>query len=239
MKAVLLAGGKGTRLRPFTTAFPKPLVPLDDTPVIEILLRRLALHGITDLTVVTGHLAELMQAFLGDGSRFGVAIEYFQEETPLDTAGCLGVIEPPTEPFLVMNGDLLTNLDFNNLANDHRRHRPIATVATYLKQEAVDLGVIVVDGDGALVDYREKPVHEYLVSMGIYCFDPGICRFVDPGERLAMPELILRLRDAGEKIMCYREDCYWLDVGRPDDYAQATEQFQKTRSLFLPSQRAA
>ena len=239
MQAVLLAGGKGTRLKPFTMVFPKPLVPLDDVPVIEVLVRQLAAHGITDLTVVTGHLAELIQTFLGDGSRFGVRIKYFRENTPLDTAGCLGMLEPPDEPFLVMNGDLLTTLNFNNLAAFHRGQQASATIAACEKSVTIDLGVLQVDGRGRLTEYLEKPEHRFLVSMGIYCFEPEVCELVRPGERIAMPDLILRMREMGKTVSCYRENCYWLDIGRPDDYALAVEQFRSDRCYFLPRKKAA
>lgn len=226
-------------MQPFTAAFPKPLVPLDDVPVIELLIQQLRHFGITDLTVVTGHLAELIQSFLGDGSRFGLQIKYYKEETPLDTAGCLGVLDRPKEPFLVMNGDLLTTMNFLNLARFHRQHGAIATIATYGKKVTIDLGVLQVDESGRLVEYLEKPTHEFLVSMGIYCFQPEVCDYVQPGQRLSMPELILRLRDAGKTVLSYREDCYWLDIGRPDDYAAAVEEFRRDRFRFLPRKLAA
>lgn len=234
MRAILLAGGKGTRLQPFTATFPKPLVPLDDVPVIELLVQQLQHHGVRHLTVVTGHLAELIRAFLGDGQRFGVRIDYLKEETPLDTAGCLGLVDPGDEPLLVMNGDLLTTLDFGSLVAFHRRERPLATIATYRRDVKIDLGVVTSDAEGRLVDYLEKPSYEFFVSMGVYCFEPRVCQFVQPGERLSMPALMLRLRDAGEPVLCYREDCYWLDIGRPDDYARAIEDFRNDRTRFLP-----
>ncbi|NUQ63932.1 MAG: NTP transferase domain-containing protein [Pirellulales bacterium] len=239
MHAVLLAGGKGTRLQPFTAAFPKPLVPLDDVPVIELLVQQLRHYGITDLTVVTGHLAELIQSFLGNGERFGLRIRYFKEEQPLDTAGCLGLIDRPREPFLVMNGDLLTTMNFLSMVRFHRRHGPTATIATYRKTVRIDLGVLQVDSESRLTEYQEKPTHEFLVSMGIYCFEPAVCDHVRPGERVSMPELILRLRDASEQVLCYREDCYWLDIGRPEDYAAAIEEFRKDRFRFLPRRLVA
>lgn len=239
MQAVLLAGGKGTRLQPFTATFPKPLVPLGDTPVIELLVKQLAHHGVTHLTVVTGHLAELIRTFLGAGERFGVQIDYYKEEMPLDTAGCLGVLPRFTEPFLVMNGDLLTTLDFSQMMADHQRRDAIATIATYPRQVKVDLGVVRLGEDGALVDYIEKPTYDFLVSMGVYCFRPEVADYVEPGERLSMPSLILRLRDAGEHVHGHRQDCYWLDIGRPDDYARAIEEFQNDRFRFLPRRRLA
>jgi NDP-sugar pyrophosphorylase family protein len=225
MRAILLAGGKGTRLQPFTAVFPKPLVPLDDMPVIELLVQQLAHFGLVDLTVVTGHL--------------GVRINYFKEPTPLDTAGCLGLLEPGDEPFLVMNGDLLTTLDFGRLLDFHRTHRPLATIASYRRQVKIDLGVLESDDQGRLLDYIEKPTYDFSVSMGVYCFDPAVCGYVRPGERVSMPELMLRLRDAGQPIHCYREDCYWLDIGRPDDYARAIEDFRADRSRFLPLRKQA
>ena len=239
MRAVLLAGGKGTRLQPFTAAFPKPLVPLDDTPVIAVLVRQLQLFGITDLTVVTGHLAELIRAFLGDGERYGLRINYFRETTPLDTAGCLGLLPRTDEPFLVMNGDLLTTLDFNRLAMFHKSHDAPVTIAAYERQVKIDLGVLEVDADGRLTDYIEKPTHKFLVSMGIYCFDPSVCEMIRPGERISMPELILRIRDAGGEVATFQDDCYWLDIGRPDDYAAACDEFRKDRSRFFPRFRQA
>jgi NDP-sugar pyrophosphorylase family protein len=239
MHAVLLAGGKGARLQPFTATFPKPLVPLDDTPVIEVLVQQLRADGITNITVVTGHLAHLIQAYLGNGERLGMDIEYFQEHTPLDTAGCLGVVPLPQEPFLVMNGDLLTTLSFAGLAAFHRQHRPLATIAVYPRQVKIDLGVIEMNEAGELTGYIEKPEHNFLVSMGIYCFEPRVRDYIDPGERISMPELILRLRQAGETVLCYREDCYWLDIGRPDDYATAIEEFRRDRFRFLPRRKVA
>jgi NDP-sugar pyrophosphorylase family protein len=239
MQAVLLAGGKGTRLQPFTAAFPKPLVPLDDTPVIDLLVRQLQQFGITDVTVVTAHLAELIRAYLGDGERYGLKIHYFRETTPLNTAGCLGVLPRPKEPFLVMNGDLLTTLDFNRLAKYHLAHGGPATIAAYERQIKIDLGVLQTDGDGRLVDYLEKPSHKFLVSMGIYCFDPEVCELVTPGEPLSMPELILRIRDAGHDVATFRDDCYWLDIGRPDDYATACDEFRRDRNRFFPRRAQA
>jgi NDP-sugar pyrophosphorylase family protein len=234
MEAVLLAGGKGARLQPFTATFPKPLVPLDDTPVIEVLIQQLRDEGINNLTVVTGHLAHLIQAYLGNGERLGMHIDYFQEHTPLDTAGCLGVLPRRRDSFLVMNGDLLTTLSFAQMAAFHHRRRPLATIAVYPRQVKIDLGVIEMNDEEELTAYIEKPQHDFLVSMGIYCFEPRVCDYIEPGERISMPELILRLREAGETVLCYREDCYWLDIGRPDDYATAIEEFRRDRLRFLP-----
>ena len=164
-------------------------------------------------------------------------IQYLKEQKPLDTAGCLGLVDPGREPFLVMNGDLLTTLDFGRLLTFHRTQQPLATIATYRRQVKIDLGVLESDDQGRLIDYIEKPTYDFSVSMGVYCFDPAVCRYVQAGERVSMPELMLRLRDAGEPILCYREDCYWLDIGRPDDYARAIEDF-RGRSDAISARRA-
>ncbi len=236
-EAILLAGGKGTRLLPYTATFPKPLVPLGDTPIIEVVVKQLAYHGVRNMTVVTGHLAELIEAFLGDGSRYDVGINYLKEELPLDTAGSLGMIDRPNSPFFVMNGDILSTIDFSKMLRFHLDHDPIATIATYQREVKIDLGVLKVGANNELNDYIEKPTYEFAVSMGVYCFSPRVCDYVNPGERLGMPDLILRMRDADEKIRCFRDPCYWLDIGRPDDYAKAVDEFCADPSKFLPSTR--
>jgi len=239
MQAVLLAGGKGTRLRPFTENLPKPLVPLGDTPVLELLVSQLREARVTDLTVVTGHLAEQIENFLGDGRRFGLRVSFIREQTPLDTAGCLGLLPRPSEPFLMMNGDLLTSLDFCGMMRQHRDRGTIATIAAHRREVKIDLGVLITDDDGRLVDYVEKPTYDFWVSMGVYCMDPRVCDFVERNERVSLPELMMRLRDAGETITSYREECYWLDIGRPDDYARAIEDFRRSRHLFYRRREAA
>ena len=237
MHAVLLAGGKGTRLRPYTRDLPKPLVPLaDGVPVLDLLIRQLADAGATRLTVVTGHLAEQIERFCGDGSKWGLSIDLVREEQPLDTAGCLGLIERPTEPFLMMNGDLLTSLDFAGMMRAHREDcGAAATIAAHRREVKIDLGVLELDDAGALTDYVEKPTHTFWVSMGVYVLDPRVCDLVGLGERVSLPELILKLRDGGQTVRSHREECYWLDIGRPDDYLRAKADFADRRTLFFPT----
>ena len=244
MQAVLLAGGKGTRLRPYTRDLPKPLVPLGnapgDTPVLELLVTQLKEAGVTDLTVVTGHLAEQIEAFLGDGSRFGLNVTLVRETTPLDTAGCLGLIDRPSEPFLMMNGDLLTSLNFAAMRAAHvEGDAPAATIAAHRREVKIDLGVLELDAAGRLTDYVEKPTHTFWVSMGVYVLDPRVCDLVGENERVSLPELILQLRDAGEPVASFREECYWLDIGRPDDYLKAIDDFRERRALFFPNRPEA
>jgi NDP-sugar pyrophosphorylase family protein len=233
VKAVILAGGRGTRLRPFTVVLPKPLVPLGDRPVLEILLRRLAGFGFREVVVSTGHLAELIMAVCGDGSRFGVGISYCREEEPLGTAGPLARIPGLSDPTIVLNGDLLTTLSLSNIVAHHAREAADVTIGTYRRQVKIDFGVVETDADGRFVGFREKPVHEMDVSMGVNVLSGRAIGMIRPGERLDMPELILRVRDAGGRVVCYREDCHWLDIGRMEDYATAQEEFARNESRYL------
>lgn len=236
MRAVILAGGRGTRLYPYTIVFPKPLMPIGDVPILEIVVRQLKYYGISDIVMAVGHLAELLMAYFGDGSRFGVQISYSRETYPLGTAGPLALIPGLDETFLVMNGDVLTTLDYRALIAYHRANGSVATIASHRRDARIDLGVIQTDATGRITDYIEKPVYHYLVSMGIYVFEPAVLRQIEPGQRLDFPDLVLRLLAAGERVQSYLFDGYWLDIGRPDDYSQATAEFEQLRKQFLPDE---
>jgi NDP-sugar pyrophosphorylase family protein len=237
MQAVVLAGGKGTRLRPYTTVFPKPLMPLGDDnpmPIMEVVLRQLARFGFHDVAVITGYLPELIETFCGNGRRFGTRLSYLREVTPLGTAGGLTLLPRPREPVLVVNGDILTTLDFRALADFHRARGARATIASYPREVKIDFGVLDFGDDPhVLAGYREKPVFSFEVSMGVYLLDPVAWDFLTPGEPLAMPDLLEAMRGSGHAIHCFREPCYWLDIGRHDDYATANEIFQARRAEFL------
>ena len=233
MKAVILAGGKGTRLKPYTAVFPKPLVPIGDIPILEVVIRQLRSCGFTEVIMAVGHLAELLMAYFGDGSRFGIRIEYSREVTPLGTVGPLAQIAGLDDTFLVMNGDVLTTLDYTNLIHYHRERGGIATVATHKRSVRIDLGVVETNGADELTGYVEKPSYHYRVSMGVYVFEPSILPFISAGERLDFPDLVLRLLGAGQKVVAYPFEGYWLDIGRPDDYEQAAEEFTRLRHEFL------
>jgi len=233
MKAVILAGGKGTRLAPYTVVLPKPLIPVGDRPILEILIGQLRHFGVSDLVIAVGHLAELIEAYFGDGGKFGVDITYSREHEPLGTAGPLGLIEGLDEPFLVMNGDLLTNLDYRVLGDFHTRGDAACTIAMYRRQVQISLGVMEVDDSDRLLNYVEKPTYDYRVSMGVYMFGPEIREYMEPGVHLDFPDLIgLLLRD-GKKVVGFPFDGYWLDIGRHEDYAQAIEDFDKMRSQLI------
>jgi NDP-sugar pyrophosphorylase family protein len=234
MRAVILAGGKGTRLRPFTVNFPKPLVPLGDVPVVEILMRRLIAYGITDITLTLGYLAELMQAYFhhrGELTR-QVSVDYVIEDQPTGTAGSLSMITPPTDTFLVMNGDLLTDLNFHELIRFHREQQAILTIATHSRHVKIDLGVLEFDDQQRITRYLEKPEHTYQVSMGIYVYEPRVLNYIEYGQYLDFPDLVLRLLEKGEKVSAYPTDCLWLDIGRPDDYARAQDIYSTQKEIF-------
>lgn len=233
MRAVLLAGGRGTRLRPYTTVFPKPLVPVGDYPVLEIVVRQLARQGFDRVTVSTGHLAQLIEAYFGNGSKWGVAIDYVREERPLSTAGCLGLIEPPDEPFLVMNGDVLATLDYAAFLRGHAADVAEATVAVTERESQIDFGVAEIGPDGCLAGWTEKPCYTFAVSMGIYALSPAVLKLIGTDEELGMPDLLLRVRDGGGRVRCHRSDAYWMDIGRVDDYARAQDEFEHMRPALL------
>jgi NDP-mannose synthase len=235
MQAVILAGGKGTRLRPYTTSFPKPLMPIGDLPIIEIVLRQLAGAGFQDVVITTGHLAEMLRLFCGDGSRWGLRIAYSHEEEPLGTAGPLALLAGRLqEHFLVMNGDLLTTMSYRRAYQEHVKRGVLASIGLYRREVKVDFGVVEEGEPGYLRRYVEKPTLSYEVSMGINLLSRGALRFIEPGKRLDMPDLLMRIVAAGEKVACHREPCYWLDIGRAEDYEIASAEFERRRAEFLP-----
>lgn len=255
MKAVVLAGGKGTRLLPYTRILPKPLMPIGDMPILEIILLQMKQAGITDVVLTVGHLSELMRAFFQDGHQFGLNITYSYEDMPLGTAGPLALVDGLDDTFLVSNGDVLTTLQMTELIKYHKQCGAIATIAMHVRKVKIDLGVIQLQGgrrredmqrsidllqsaNGAgvnqVVDYIEKPSYDYLVSMGLYVFEPSVLKYIPKNERLDFPDLVKKLLAAGERVVGYPFDGYWQDLGRPDDYTQAVEDFEQMRSQFLP-----
>ena len=233
MRAVMLAGGKGTRLAPYTTVLPKPLLPIDEMPVAEILIRQLAAAGVTHVTMAVGHLAALMQAYFGDGSRFGTLIDYSLEDQARGTAGPLALVEGLSQPFLVVNGDLLTTLDFAAMARFHADHEAIATVGVYRREYQIELGVLETEGDD-VTHYIEKPRRTYDASVGAYVMDPEVLEFIHKDQPHDLPDLVTDLLAAGQPVKAYRFDGHWLDIGRPDQHAEANELFGRERAKFLP-----
>lgn len=239
MKAVILAGGKGTRLAPYTKILPKPLLPIGDLPILEILLRQMKRDGVDEVILTVGHLAHLLQSFFLDGEQFGLRIHYSYEEQPLGTAGPLSLVQGLDDSFLVANGDILTNLQIDALIECHRQSGAIATIATHQRQVKIDLGVIQIDGSvpgttgNHITNYIEKPVYPLLISMGIYVFEPRILSYIPYNQYLDFPDLVLRLIEAGEQVVSYPFDGYWQDLGRPDDYEKAVHDFESLRMQIL------
>lgn len=232
MKAVLLAGGKGTRLAPYTTVFPKPMMPIGDQPIMEILVRQLKQHGFTEIVLAVGYLSELLVSYFGDGSKYGVKITYSREERPLGTAGPLALIGGLDETFLVMNGDILTSLDFGRFLERHRAQRRLVTVAVHDREVKLDYGIVQHDGRG-IGQYLEKPTYHYSVSMGIYLFEPAALKQIKKGEPLDLPDLLKGLIAKGETVAVYQSADYWLDIGRHDDYEKAQAGYEGIKKLIF------
>jgi NDP-sugar pyrophosphorylase family protein len=237
-RAVILAGGEGTRLRPYTTVLPKPLMPIGDRPILDIVIRQLKANGFERITIATGYLAELIEAFFRDGEAYGVSIDYYREHEPLGTVGALALIDGlADDDILVMNGDVLTDIDYGALLERHRKSDAAATIATKVRNVQISLGVLRFGDAGdetRLTGYDEKPTLDYIASMGVYCFAPRALAHIEPGQRLDFPDLILRLIAAGETVRAWPSDDYWLDIGRHDDYEQAQEEFESVRDRLIP-----
>ena len=234
MKAVVLAGGRGTRLAPYTYILPKPLMPIGDMPILEVMLRQMKRAGVDDVILTVGHLASLLRSYFGDGERWDMHISYSYEDMPLGTAGPLSLIEGLDQTFLVTNGDVLTTMDLKKLLAFHKQKGGAATIAVHRRQVKIDLGVIQWDGDDCVSGYIEKPIYDYTVSMGIYVFEPRVLALIPTGKYLDFPDLVLKLIAAGEKVTGYVFDGYWMDLGRPDDYEQANQDFATMQKQFLP-----
>ena len=236
MRAIILAGGEGRRLAPYTISFPKPLVPVGDVPILEIVIRQLKTAGFERVTMAVGHLAELIMAYFGDGKKWGIEIDYSREETPLGTLGPLTLIDDLPETFLVMNGDVLTTLKYDWLYNYHLRAEADLTIACHRCNTKIDLGVIEFDGQLHVTGYREKPVLPYDVSMGVYIFNRSIIETFERGEHVDFPTVVTSLVEDHRPVKVYLSDDQWLDIGRPEDYAHATETFEAMRDKFLPTE---
>jgi NDP-sugar pyrophosphorylase family protein len=233
--AVILAGGRGTRLRPYTTTIPKPLVPIgDESAILEIVLRQLADNGIRRVTIAIGHLGELIRAYVGSGEQWGVEVDYATEARPLGTMGpVVALLDRLPEKFLVLNGDILTDLRFSAVLEAHTTSDAPLTIATYRRKVEIDFGVLTVES-GRVVTFREKPTLDYEVSMGVYALSRATLEPYPVGEPLGFDQLVLDLLAAGRMPAAYPVEGYWLDIGRPEDYDRANAEFAALRPRFLP-----
>jgi NDP-sugar pyrophosphorylase family protein len=230
-RAVILCGGKGTRLAPFTTVLPKPLLPIGNRAILEVVVQQLAAAQFTELTFAVGYLPHLIEAVFKDGSDYGVAIDYHREPDPRGTAGVLSDLKNFDEPFLMMNGDVLTTLDYRALYRAHCESGNVLTVATHRRSVRSDYGVLHLDGQLAstrrVVDWEEKPEHTHYVSMGVYIVDPSVRSYVPFDESIDLPDVVMDLLQDGRQVGSYEYDGLWLDIGRHDDYQLAIDEYEK------------
>ena len=233
-RAVILAGGKGTRLKPFTVVLPKPLVPVGDYPILEIIIRQLVKHGFSHITLTVNHQAEIIKAFFGDGSRWGIKIDYSLEEQALSTMGPLSLIRDLPGHFLVMNGDILSDIDYAAFYEEHIKNNSLFTVSSYVREHINLYGVLETD-NGKLTGFREKPKTTFEVSMGIYMVSKKVVdKYIKYNKPYGFDSLMWDMLKAGDEVKARKFSGYWLDIGRPDDYMQAIEEFESRRSSFLP-----
>lgn len=231
MKAVIQAGGRGTRLRPYTLVLPKPMMPVGEMPVIELLLKWLRRSGISEVLITTGHLGHLLQSLCGDGSHWDLQIEYSEETEPLGTIGALNLVrERLNETFLVLNGDLITDMDLRRFVGFHRSHEDSLTVGVTEQKVKVDLGVIETQEGHRICGFREKPEYSYDVSMGIYCMDPDILELIPNGVPFGFDDLMFRMLDNDKPARIYRHQGQWMDIGRAEDFARAQELAEQDES---------
>ena len=216
-RAIILAGGKGTRLYPYTSLIPKPLVPVGDKAILEIVLLQLKENGIRKIDIAVNHLSHLIMAYFGDGSRMGLEITYHLEDKPLGTVGPLHKIKPKDD-FIVMNGDTLTDISYLDLLNRHREKKSLTTISTFNRQQNIDFGVLSVNKESSIVSFTEKPVYDFEVSMGIYAMNEEIIKYIPQDKFYGFDDLVIDLIDRNIKPLSYRHDGLWLDIGLPEDY---------------------
>lgn len=231
MQTIILAGGKGTRLAPYTVSIPKPLVPVGERPILEIILKQLKQQGVTRVDMAVGHMAGIIQAYFRTGEQYGLNIRYHLESQPLGTAGPLSQIPDFDDNFLVMNSDDLTDLDYQEFYNYHLLNDAAITIAMYSKNQQISLGVLETDDNNQITNYIEKPVFDFTVSMGIYAFKKEVVKYIPKAQYFDFPDLIKTLLRNAEKIIGYKHDGYWLDIGRPEDYEKANNVIQKFDSI--------
>jgi NDP-mannose synthase len=235
VRAVVLAGGLGTRLRPYTTVLPKPLVPVGNRPILEHILRRLHAGGVKVVDLCVGHLGELIQVYFSQASGLPSDLElrWHWEDELLGTAGSLRLVPDLSGTFLVMNGDVLTNLDYVELVRAHESAGAALTVAAHAQRVQIDLGVMDTDGD-RIVGYHEKPQLNYEVSMGVYAYDARALAHLPTEGPCQFPDLVQRLLEAGENVRTFRSDADWFDIGTPSEYQRAMEAYANEPELFDP-----
>jgi len=233
MHAIIMAGGRGTRLAPYTTVLPKPLMPLCDRPILDVLMRQLVRDGVDEVTISVSPLSGLIETWVRHHGEYGVPVSFVYEDTPLGTAGAIRNVQRPASTFLALNGDVLTTLDFRDLVGRNRETDAIATMATKRRTVDVEYGVVHTGGDGRIVRLEEKPQLSFMVSMGIYAMEPEIVDLIGEGERIDFPDLLLRAIDAGHQVNTLEYEGYWRDIGNRDDYEAAISEFEADPDEFV------
>jgi NDP-sugar pyrophosphorylase family protein len=234
MKAVILAGGKGTRLRPYTSVLPKPLMPIGELPILEIILRRLERAGVSEVVIAIGYLGSLIQTYLSQSPiSQRIKIRYHLEDQPLGTAGAIGTIDGLDEPFFVMNGDILSTIDFGAMMAHHRANDAALTVGVVSTEVQIQLGVLALDGSDRITGYDEKPTMSYAASMGVYVYGPAAKARIEPGAYLDAPSLVLKLIEEGKTVSGFTDPCEWIDIGNHGEYERAQHEFAADPDKFL------
>lgn len=227
MKAILLAGGKGRRLKPFTTTIPKPLFPIGEKPILQIIIEQLKEFGVDEYIISLGHLGELIKAFLGDGEKYNTKISYVTEETPLGTAGAISLLPELNDDYIFMNGDILSTIDFTEAYNDHKKSKALMTICTFEKTTKSSLGVLELNINGEVENYLEKPELKQIVSSGIYILNPGIKDYIPQNTKYDLPDLVKSLINKKKKINTYAIKGDWFDIGTPSDLEKAEQYLSK------------
>ncbi|HIF10316.1 MAG TPA: nucleotidyltransferase family protein [Sneathiellales bacterium] len=234
MKAVILCGGRGTRLHPYTMTIPKPLLPLGETPILEIVLRQLSEAGFTEAILALGHMSSFFTSYLdAEQDKWDISLRYHFEKVPMGTAGALSQIEDLPDNFVVMNADVLTTLSFRKLMNDHIEKRAKASLTIKRRQVDIDFGVIKSSDDSRLLGYDEKPSIPYDVSIGVNVLNKDALSYIPKGEYFDMPSLMMALVEDGQIVNCHRSDDFWLDIGRAEDFHLASEEFAANPDRFF------
>ena len=233
LKAVILAGGKGTRLRPYTVVLPKPLMPVGDYPILEVIIKQLVPAGFNQITLAINHQAALFRTFFGDGEKWNANIDFSLEKEPLGTMGPLKLIDNLPDDFLVMNGDILTDLSYSALYNNHLNSGAWLTISSFKRIQDIDYGVLEVNENRSLSGFKEKPNIPFEVSMGIYILNKKVLDLIPKDKYYGFDHLVLDLLSANKKINVVLHEGYWLDIGRPDDYMKAIDEFDSMKHIFL------
>ncbi len=237
MKAVILAGGKGTRLLPYTKVLPKPMMPIGDKPIVEIIMDQLSSYGFHEIIMAVGHLSNVIRRHFKGKYSNGVRLSYLEEEKPLGTAGCLALLPKPEEETLVMNGDILTSLNYAELMDYHRKKEAALTIAVSSKNVQLEFGIVRVDSNHQVIGYDEKPALPCDVSTGVYVYSPRVWNFLQPHHHLDFPALVKKLLQEGETISAYPYQGYWKDIGTHEEYETAVQDFEEKKEIFSPQKK--